>query len=127
MINLTKLQNRLNNCIESRHSTEHLPNCRQCGKKPVRGYSHTAFLGCECSVMSGDGYGDLEQAWKVLQGDYSEREELRGNLAEAHRAHNMYRANMMRLVDQMRAFTYKLKPHRLPDCIKAIDDDTTAN
>ncbi len=78
-------------------------------------------------MMSGDGYGDLQQAWKALQGDYSEREELRGNLAEAHRAHNMYRANMMRLVDQMRAFTYKLKPHRFPDGVKAIDDDTTSN
>ena len=65
-------------------------------------------------MMSGDGYGDLDQAWKALQGNYSEREELRGNLAEAHRAHNMYRANMTRLVDQMRAFTYKLNVERLP-------------
>ena len=127
MIDLTKLQNRVNNCIESRHNTDHLAKCRQCGKKPVRGYSHKAILGCECSMMTGDGYGDLEQAWKALQGNYSDREELRGNLAEAHKDHNTYRADMMRLVDQMRAFTYKLKPHRFPNSMEAINNDATAD
>lgn len=127
MIDLTKLRNRVNNCIESRHGTDHLPKCRQCGQKPVRGYSHKAILGCECSMMSGDGYGDLEQAWKALQGNYAEREELRGNLAEAHHAHNMYRANMTRLVDQMRAYTYKLKPHRFPNSMESINNDAAAD
>ena len=126
MIDLTKLQNRVNNCVESRHSSDYLPDCRQCGKKPVRGYSHKAILGCECSMMTGDGYGDLEQAWKALQGDYSEREELRGNLAEAHKDHNTYRADMMRLVDQMRNSTYKLKPHRFPNGVESINNDAAA-
>ena len=126
MIDLTKLQNRVNNCIESRHSTEHLPNCKQCGKKPVSGYSHKAILGCECSMLSGDGYGDLQEAWKALQGNYAEREELRGNLAEAHGEHNLYRANVTRLTDELWELTYKSKPHRLPDSVEAVDNDTAA-
>lgn len=51
----------------------------------------------------------------------SELDELRTNLAEAHNQHNMYRANMMRLVNtlydtirEVKAITYKQPKDKFP-------------
>jgi hypothetical protein len=51
----------------------------------------------------------------------SELDELRTNLAEAHKQHNMYRARMTRLVDNLydtireaKALTYKQPKDKFP-------------
>ena len=77
MLKLNNLKARLRNSVESRHGTDYLADCNQCGAKPTRGWSFRgAFLGCECSVLtngSGGGWGTLEAAWETLQGVNSEQ------------------------------------------------------
>ena len=98
MIDLTRLNYRIRNCVLSQHGTDHLADCNQCGMKPKRMWSHSgAVIGCECSVLTnanGAGWGTLEHSWQILQGACTEADELRTNLAKAHEDHNLYRAEM---------------------------------
>ena len=98
MIDLTRLNYRIRNCVLSQHGTDHLADCNQCGMKPKRMWSHSgAVIGCECSVLTnanGAGWGTLEHSWQILQGASTEADELRTNLAKAHEDHNLYRAEM---------------------------------
>jgi len=98
LIDLTRLNYRIRNCVLSQHGTDHLADCNQCGMKPKRMWSHSgAVIGCECSVLTnanGAGWGTLEHSWQILQGACTEADELRTNLAKAHEDHNLYRAEM---------------------------------
>jgi len=98
LIDLTRLNYRIRNCVLSQHGTDHLADCSQCGMKPKRMWSHSgAVIGCECNVLTnanGAGWGTLEHSWQILQGACTEADELRTNLAKAHEDHNLYRAEM---------------------------------
>lgn len=98
MIDLTNLQTRIRNSVRSQHSTDHLPECEQCGLKPGRFWSHSgAFLGCGCNVLTnrnGNGWGTLEFSWKALQGATTENDELRRHLAQESEIHTLFRATV---------------------------------
>ena len=56
------LQERLNslrNSVQSRHDTEELEDCHNCGKKPARYWSHRGvFIACKCGQMIFTGAGN---------------------------------------------------------------------
>lgn len=105
-MNLKQLSNRVKNSIESRHSTDHLADCSQCGLKPKRKWSHSGtMLICDCNIITsrnGGGWGTLEHSWQILQGASTEADELRQNLAEECRKHNMYRAQIRNCLEQLK-------------------------
>jgi len=102
MIDLTRLVNRIRNCVLSQHGTDHMADCNQCGMKPKRMWSHSGgAIVCKCNVLTnanGAGWGTLEHSWQILQGASTEADELRTNLAKAHQEHNLYRAEMRKLL-----------------------------
>lgn len=103
MIDFEPLKNRLDNSIESQHSTDYLADCKQCGMKPKRLWSHSGTaLVCKCNVLTsegGGGWGTLEYTWQNLQDASKELDELKQNLADALHEHNMYRAEMHRRLE----------------------------
>ena len=105
MIDFEPLKNRLNNSIESRHSTDYLADCKQCGMKPKRLWSHSGTaLVCKCNVLTdagGGAWGTLEYTWQNLQDASKELDELKKNLADALHDHNMYRAEMQRRLEHL--------------------------
>ena len=121
MIDLTKLQQRINNSIRSRHETEYLPECEQCGFKPTRGWSHSgAFLGCECNVLTnrnGAGWGTLEFSWKALQGASTENDELRRHLAEESEIHTLFRATVQGSLANIVHMLEKQEPNK---CLETV-------
>ena len=112
-MNLEQLTNRIKNSIESRHSTDYLADCKQCGMKPKRLWSHSGTaLVCKCNVLTdagGGAWGTLEYTWQNLQGASKELDELKKNLADAHHQHNMYRAEMQRRLEMWEKGTLDVK------------------